>query len=68
MMILSLSACTAQQIQSTLDTLGGASGLTTAEIGSGLKQALEFGIGEGAQRLSQKDGYFKSPYKILLPP
>ena len=67
-MILSLSACTAQQIQSTLDTLGGASGLTTAEIGSGLKQALEFGIGEGAQRLSQKDGYFKSPYKILLPP
>ncbi|MFZ1678018.1 MAG: DUF4197 domain-containing protein [Saprospiraceae bacterium] len=40
---------------------------TTAEIGSGLKQALEFGINEGANLLSQRDGYFKSPYKILLP-
>ncbi|MCB9276469.1 MAG: DUF4197 domain-containing protein [Lewinellaceae bacterium] len=68
LMILSLSACTAQQIQSTLDTLGGGQGLTTSEIASGLKQALELGIGEGAQRLSQKDGYFKSAYKILLPP
>lgn len=68
LMILSLSGCTAQQIQSTLDTIAGAQGLSTAEISAGLKQALEFGIGEGAQRLSQKDGYFKSPYKILLPP
>ncbi len=40
---------------------------TTAEIGSGLKQALEFGINEGANLLSQRDGYFKSAYKILLP-
>lgn len=64
----SLAACTSQQIQSTLETLAGSTGLTTTEIGAGLKQALEFGIGEGAQRLSQKDGYFKSPYKILLPP
>jgi hypothetical protein len=67
--ILALAACTAQQIQSTLDTLSGSGqGLTTAEIASGLKQALEFGIGEGAERLSRQDGYFKSPYKILLPP
>ncbi len=40
---------------------------TSAEIGSGLKQALEFGINEGATLLSQRDGYFKSAYKILLP-
>lgn len=67
--ILTISACTAQQIQSTLDTLSGSGqSLTTAEIASGLKQALEFGIGEGAERLSRQDGYFKSPYKILLPP
>ena len=32
-----------------------------------MKQALEFGISEGAQRLSRENGYFKSPYKILLP-
>jgi hypothetical protein len=67
--ILLLSACTAQQIQSTLDTLsGGGQGLTTAEVAAGLKQALELGIGEGAERLSRQDGYFKSPYKIMLPP
>ena len=42
--------------------------LTTAEIAAGLKQALEFGIAEGAEKLAEVDGYFKSPYKILLPP
>lgn len=66
--IASLAACTSQQIQSTLETLAGGAGLTTAEVAAGLKQALEFGISEGAQRLSQADGYYKSPYKILLPP
>lgn len=40
---------------------------TLAEIGQGLKQALEFGISEGASTLSKRDGYFKSAYKILLP-
>ncbi|HZV69255.1 MAG TPA: DUF4197 domain-containing protein [Saprospiraceae bacterium] len=40
---------------------------TSAEISAGLKQALEFGISEGANLLSQRDGYFKSAYKILLP-
>ena len=68
LIIASLMGCTAQQIQSTLDTLAGAQGLTSAEVGAGLKQALEFGISEGAERLSRQDGYFKSPYKILLPP
>ena len=40
---------------------------TLAEIGLGLKQALEFGISEGSNVLSKRDGYFKSAYKILLP-
>ncbi len=40
---------------------------TLEEIGLGLKQALEFGISEGANVLSKRDGYFKSVYKILLP-
>ena len=64
-----LVGCTTQQIQSTLETLANAgdAGLTNEEIGNGLKQALEFGISEGAERLSQKDGNFKSPNKILLP-
>lgn len=62
-----LAACTPQELQNALGTLTGGQ-LTSAEIGSGLKQALEFGISEGAQRLAEKDGYFKSQYKILLPP
>lgn len=37
------------------------------EIGRGLKEALKIGITKGANQLSQKDGYFKSAYKILLP-
>lgn len=41
---------------------------TTAEISQALKQALEFGIQEGAEKLAMRDGYFKSEYKILLPP
>lgn len=40
---------------------------TELEIGSGLKEALEIGIGKGADLLAQVDGYFRSPYKILLP-
>lgn len=42
--------------------------LTIEEIARGLKEALEIGVGEGANALSQVDGYFKGPYKILLPP
>lgn len=42
--------------------------LTTTEVATGLKQALEIGITEGANKLSATDGFFKSPYKILLPP
>ena len=40
---------------------------TLEEIGQGLKLALRNGITKGVEQLSQKDGYFKSAYKILLP-
>jgi hypothetical protein len=58
---LSLPSC------DTLQQLSGSLEPTSAEIGQGLKQALEFGISEGATLLAQRDGYFKSEYKILLP-
>lgn len=45
----------------------GAGNLTQDEIGNGLKEALNAGIGEAVDFLSVKDGYFKSPYKILMP-
>jgi hypothetical protein len=68
--IIIISLCAALCLPScdTLQQLSGGLEPTTAEIGQGLKQALEIGISEGATLLAQRDGYFKSQYKILLPP
>jgi len=41
---------------------------TSAEVSQGLKEALNRGVSNGVNALSARDGYFKSPYKILLPP
>ncbi|MBT8219627.1 MAG: DUF4197 domain-containing protein [Bacteroidia bacterium] len=69
--ILSLSliitACTPQELQNVLGTIAGNGMLTEQEIGLGLKEALTIGIGKGSDQLSQINGYFDSPYKILLP-
>lgn len=65
----SLTACdTTTDLGSVLDAvLGEDSPLTSGEISGGLKQALELGIGKGSDLLSRENGYFRSPYKILLP-
>ena len=70
MMIFFMTACSPGQFQNVVkDTLGNVNvPLTNAQIGNGLKEALEIGIGKGATQLSALDGYFASPYKILLPP
>lgn len=65
LLVVQLSSC--DVLQNILGE-GLGSPLTNAEIVAGLKQALELGATEGAQALSRKDGYLKSPYKILLPP
>ncbi|MEM9847484.1 MAG: DUF4197 domain-containing protein [Bacteroidota bacterium] len=64
-----LLSCDPATMQKVLDTASALSDqpLTQEQIGQGLKQALEIGITKGATQLSQTDGYFKSPYKILLP-
>lgn len=41
--------------------------LSQEEIGNGLKEALDEGVGKAVEKLSADDGYFASPYKILLP-
>ena len=46
---------------------GGVGSLSQDEVGNGLKEALNVGLNEATQFLSAKDGYFKSPYKILMP-
>lgn len=45
--------------------MGGA--LSAEEIGKGLKEALNIGVGEASDFLSAEDGYLKSAYKIPLP-
>ena len=56
------------ELQQVLGSVLDNGALTNGEISSGLKQTLEIGIGKGSDRLSALDGYFKSQYKILLPP
>ncbi len=62
-----LFGCTSQQINQTLNTvLNG--GLTSADIGNGLKEALRIGATEGASELAKTGGYFDDlTYRILLP-
>lgn len=63
-LLLTLSACDVIK-----DVAGGVlSEPTLAEIAQGLKEALIKGTNKGSGELSQKDGYLKSVYKILLPP
>jgi hypothetical protein len=63
-------SCNTAQVQ-TLDKLLGSAKkafpLGEDETGKGLKEALEIGVSKGADALARPDGYFKSPYKILLP-
>lgn len=42
-------------------------GLSQEEVGNGLKEALNNGVGDAVDFLSKEDGYFGSPYKILVP-
>ena len=36
-------------------------------IGAGLKEALEVGVNDAVTSLSAENGYFESPYKVLIP-
>jgi hypothetical protein len=45
----------------------GAGSLTQEEVGKGLKEALDLGVGQAVDFLSAENGYYQSAYKILLP-
>ncbi|MEM6319208.1 MAG: DUF4197 domain-containing protein [Bacteroidota bacterium] len=49
------------------EVVEGGGGLSKEEAGEGLKEALNIGVGEAVDFLSVEDGYYKSPYKILMP-
>lgn len=66
-----LTACDPAVYNGVLKQAGGlGSGtLSQADIASGLKQALEVGISNGADQASQTDGFFLNPkIKIPFPP
>ena len=63
------SACTVQQIQSTLDDYLDAGSLTKEDVAEGLKEALVKGIVKGADKASQNNGYLGNPQiRIPFPP
>ena len=61
-----LSSCA--DLQSIMNSTQQGGALTSVDISNGLKQALELGIAQGVDLLSQKDGYYgNSLAKILFP-
>ena len=61
-----LSSCADLQTIMNNTQQGGA--LSSLDISNGLKQALEIGISQGVELLSQKDGYYNNSLaKILFP-
>lgn len=68
--LLGNSGCSLQKVlEDAGKVINNGQPVTENEIILGLKQALEVGIGNGADIVSKTDGYFKnSLIKILLPP
>ena len=65
--ILILSSCA--ELQQIASQLPQENGISDAEISSGLKQALEFGIDKEVTKLAEKDGFFTNELvRIGLPP
>ncbi len=66
LMSLTFISCDPQTLQNVLDTVSEAP-LSNLDISNGLKEALQFGVDNSVDFLSEEDGYYKSVYKILLP-
>ncbi|WP_417619817.1 DUF4197 domain-containing protein [Oceanihabitans sediminis] len=66
LLVLNFTSCA--EFQQVIDQLPQEVGLSEAEIGSGLREALDLGIDKQVTRLTQKDGFFKNDLvRILLP-
>jgi len=66
LILLNFTACA--ELQEVVNQLPQEGGITQAEIGSGLREALDLGIDKQVTKLTQKDGFFKNELvKILLP-
>lgn len=66
--ILTFTLFNCAEMQQVLDQLPQETGLSQAEIGKGLKEALNNGITKQVSKLTATDGFFKNEaVKILLP-
>lgn len=66
MSVLLLSSC---DVLNKLPQTSGLGGVTEAEAGQGIKEALSQGLAGAVLKLNKEDGFFKDAiYKILLPP
>jgi len=66
LMSLTFLSCDPKTLQNVLDAVSDAP-LSNLDISNGLKEALQFGVDNSVDFLSEEDGYYKSIYKILLP-
>jgi hypothetical protein len=66
--VLSFTSCDSASFQKAMTTVLESNEPTSQEVGMGLKEALNLGVTKGVDMLSAKDGFYKSAYKILLPP
>ena len=65
-LVVVFTSCDSKTLQQALDALG-ETALSNADVASGLKEALQFGVDKSVTTLSVKDGFYKSAYKILMP-
>jgi len=66
-MLISLSPAQAQFGKLMDKAKSVVKGESSGNIAGGLKEALNIGVDEAVSSLSADNGYFESPYKILLP-
>ncbi len=68
-LLMSVVLFTGCDVLKSLPQTSGIGGITEAEAGQGIKEALSQGLAGAVLRLNKEDGFFKDAiYKILLPP
>ncbi len=61
-------SCDPQSMQKLQDVAANNSpAITEQQIADALKEALTIGVRHGVQYLGKRDGFYRSPYKIVLP-